>query len=253
MAIWHAYFDESGKPHDQPVVTFCGVCGTRQAIDRFDEQWRLLLRRAGMRRLHTTRALRNSVKLGDHIPKQTVDERTDALKPFSDCINDHLEIGLVIASSVKGFQSLSAKAREKLGKTRDPHYVAFVRGMLALGEYIKGNDLINMICDDDMETAWNCYLHWRKLRRFRRFFDAEVISLTFADDEHFPAVQAADMVASLARLEARLRFYGQPYSYKRLFEHLTTERGASKMKWYPCFADEKKFRELGEELDAKAR
>jgi hypothetical protein len=45
---------------------------------------------------------------------QSFDERIDALLPFADCINDHLEIGLGQAWDVKGYANLSMEAKKNL-------------------------------------------------------------------------------------------------------------------------------------------
>jgi hypothetical protein len=43
---------------------------------------------------------------------QSLDERIDALLPFADCINDHLEIGLAQAWNVKGYNNLSLEVKK---------------------------------------------------------------------------------------------------------------------------------------------
>jgi hypothetical protein len=74
--------------------------------------------------------------------------------------------------------------------------------------------------------------------------EKETIALSFADDKHFPALQAADMVAFLARLEAKYQFYGVPYSFPRLLNHLTS----GQMAWKVMLADESKMRALSDDL-----
>jgi hypothetical protein len=44
LAVIQAFFDESGKKGDHPVVTFSGVCVGRRRLDAFDEAWSTLLR-----------------------------------------------------------------------------------------------------------------------------------------------------------------------------------------------------------------
>ncbi len=51
---------------------------------------------------------------------------------FADCINDHLEFGFIQAWDVKGFKAISQAARQKLGSADDPHYRAFVRGVVEI-------------------------------------------------------------------------------------------------------------------------
>ena len=133
MAILYGYFDESGKQSDHPVVTFAGVICRQTKLQAFDDAWNSLLRQYGIRSLHMARASRLSEKHGDKMPRgQTADQRIDALIPFADCINRHLEVGLIQAIDVGGFNSMSKTARVRLGSADDPYYVAFARATLEL-------------------------------------------------------------------------------------------------------------------------
>jgi hypothetical protein len=253
MAIFHAYFDESGKKSDHPVVTFSGVCVQQSRLAAFDAEWTLLLRQYGISSLHMARASRLSEKHGEKMPRgQTPDQRIDALVPFADCINEYLELGLVQAWDVRGFNSLSKQAKHSIGSPTDPYYIAFARGITELSEYVQADDRISLICDDDVATALDCHRHYRGIGNAYPEIWKKMISLTFAKDDYFPALQAADMVAFLSRLEAKSKFYGDRYSYRRLFDHLTTERGPGKMAWKYLFANEEMIRDIGRALEGKA-
>lgn len=251
MAIIHlAYFDESGKQSDHPVVTFSGVAVSQSALQEFDDAWNKLLRYYGIPYLHMARASRLSEKQGYKIRKgQSIDERIDALIPFADCINDHLEIGLLQALDVKGFNSLSETAKIPVGSPKNPHYLAFTRGLLEIVDYVQEDDRISLICDDDPETALGCYEHYRGVRQAYEKVRRKTVALSFADDKHFPGLQAADMVAFLSRLEAKRQFYGGDYHFRRLYDHLTTAKGVHHMQWMIMFADEEMIKGLGKELE----
>jgi uncharacterized protein DUF3800 len=195
MAILYAYFDESGKKGDHPVVTFTGVCVSQVRLEKFDDAWNALLRQYGIKSLHLAKAARLKEACGPRMPRhQTFKERIDALIPFADCINEHLEIGLVQAIDVKGFRSLQAEAESGMGSPDDPYYLAFTRGLLEIVKYVHGDDRISLVCDDDSETAWSCYAHYRAIRKNHEETRIKTVSLSFANDEAFPALQAADMV-----------------------------------------------------------
>ncbi len=197
MAVIQAYFDESGKKGDHPVVTFSGVCVSQPKLQNFDEAWTALLQLYGLRSLHMARASRLSEKHGYKMPRgQTAEQKTEALIPFADSINEHLDFGLIQAWDVRGFNALSTQARHALGNPNDPYYIAFARGLPALDDSVQPDDHINLICDDDRETAWDCYRHYRGIGHADPHIRDKIISLCFAKDEHFPALQAADMVAS---------------------------------------------------------
>lgn len=239
MAILYGYFDESGKHQDHPVVTFSGVCAIESKIPAFNDAWGVLLRHYGIKALHMAKAGRLKEKVGDKMLRgQSAAERTEALKPFADCINDHLEFAFIQAWDVKGFKAISQAAREKLGSVDDPHYLAFVRGVVQIIDYVHEDDRVALICDDDRSTAWDCYRHYRGIKDADVEIRKKIVSLGFANDEYFPALQAADMLAYLSRLEAKRRFYRDHYTFPRLFDYLTKERDANKTVWRQLFADE---------------
>ena len=128
------------------------------------------------------------------------------------------------AYDVSGFQSLSKNVRAALGSPTDPYFVGFARGILELVHYVLQYDKIRIVCDHDLETSWDCYKHYNGVRRAHDLIRRQTVSLSFADDEYFPALQAADMLAYLARLEARRQFYGTKYSYKPLLDYLVDKR-----------------------------
>lgn len=249
MAFLYAYFDESGKKGDHPVVTFTGVCISQARLQGFDDAWNALLHQYGLQSLHMAKASRLNEHNGPKMPRhQSVDGRTDALSPFADCINEHFEIGLMQALDVKGFNSLTDAAKKGLGSPDDPYYLAFARGLLEIVNYVHENDRVCLICDDDAETAWPCYSHYRAIRRVEPEVRRKTASLSFADDEYFPALQAADMVAFLSRLEAKRRFYDDYYMYVKLFNHTVKQRGGNRTTWKMMFADEEKLKDLGESM-----
>jgi hypothetical protein len=243
MAIFHAYFDESGKHKDHPVVTFAGVCAPQSKIPQFDDAWRGILRHYGLPSLHMLKLSRLSQKVGK-IPPQQASERIECLRPFADCINQHLELGLIQAWDVGGFQSLSRGARAALGSPDDPYYVAFTRGLIELVDYIQPDDRIALFCDDDLQTAWDCYRHYRGVKKVDGKGRKLAVLLSFADDEYFPALQAADMVAYLARHEAKRRFYGIRYDFAELLDYLTEDQPPGRMQWKAMFADKQKCLDL---------
>lgn len=249
MTIFHAYFDESGKKDDHPVVTFTGVCLSQSRLQGFNDAWNELLDQYKLKSLHMAKASRLKETSGPRMPRhQPIEERIDALIPFADCINEHFEIGLLQALDVKGFKTLTVEAKRGLGSPDDPYYLAFARGLLEIVRYVQGNDKISLFCDDDTQTAWDCYRHYRAIRRVETDVNSKLASLCFADDECFPALQAADMVAFLSRLEAKRRFYNDYNMYLRLFNYTIRQRGADHIEWRMMFADEEKLVDLGKSM-----
>lgn len=246
MAIIAAYFDESGKKHDHPVVTFCGVAAATSKVGHFENEWEGLLHYYGLNELHMSEAANHTKNLSAKLPQQTVLERIEALKPFADCINAYLEVGLIQAWDVAGFNNLSKKAKTGLGDPNDPYYTAFARGLIELVDYAKEEDRISLICDDDIETAWNCYQHYRGIRNAHEEIREKTVSLAFADSETFPALQAADMSAWLTRREARFQFYGDAFPLQDLFTYLVIPQKPGGMNWMKMFATKEVIKNLSD-------
>ncbi|MHB8487063.1 MAG: DUF3800 domain-containing protein [Candidatus Acidiferrales bacterium] len=238
MAVLQVYLDESGKQSDHALIAICCVCAPARKIDKFGDDWNGLLRQYGVAEFHMKRASQYSRSWGK-VPKQTLDDRIEALKPFADCIGDNLELGIIQAWDVKGFKEIPPQFRAKIGNVQDPYYIAFVRALLELSDYAKGDDVLSIVCDYDIATAWECYRHYLGVRKAHEGVRRKTASISFADDKFFPALQAADMVAFLTRHEARDEFYGIHNKWLGLFNCVVRER-ETKMQWQKMFADEQK-------------
>jgi hypothetical protein len=62
LVFLHAYFDESGKESDHPVVTFSGVCALQPKLQKFEDAWSGLLLDYKLESLHMARASRFEVE-----------------------------------------------------------------------------------------------------------------------------------------------------------------------------------------------
>lgn len=248
MLVLSSFFDESGKFKDHKVVSFCGVCATPARLNVFGEEWNELLRRSGLPYLTMKRALAHHRALSSNIPKQSASDRIEALKPFSSCIRDNLELGIVIQIDVQGYAELSPHARRSIGNSKDPYYLAFVRSLTQLAEY-SSNASVSFICDDGEDTALNCYKFYRQIRKLDHTWRERLVSLSFADDKKFSGLQAADMLASLARLDARRRFYREQYDYKALAHHLMANSTPTSIQWRHVSLGRSELKSLSDALD----
>jgi hypothetical protein len=184
------------------------------------------------------------------VPVQTLPERIEALKPFADCINQHLQLGLIQAWDVEGFKALSEEARRRIGSPDDPYYTAFSRGVLELAAYAPETDKISLICDEDKETSPTSIAHYNAVREVEDAVKRKVVSLTFGDDGNFPALQAADLVAYLSRREAANRFFGTTNHFQPLFDYMVSAKPSASMEWRAMFADKTRLAALSLSLSA---
>jgi hypothetical protein len=236
------FCDEGGKCQTGAIITFAAICASPSAIDAFNTEWNLLLAAGQLESFHMKELADEYADHGPMFPpNQTVDQRTQAFQPFADAINKHLEIGLMQAWDVKGYAQLPAELKKKLGGNNfDPHYLSMVRGLLEIVDRLPEDDSVHIICDDDVIKAWDTNLHYRAICAAFPEIQKRFAALTFAKDEFFPPLQAADMVAFLSRLHADECFHAKPNKWAKLFDYLAYPPApmANKMKWFHMFADE---------------
>jgi hypothetical protein len=133
----------------------------------------------------------------------------------------------------------------------DPCYVAFAREILQITDFCGEKDGLSLICDEDEETAPNFYKLYRRIKKVWPKAKDKLAGITFADDKFLFALQAADLVASLIRLEAGRKMLSIPYDYESLFAHLTKDpRGTGERIWQAeiGFNDEQSLKGLADGL-----
>jgi hypothetical protein len=244
MAIFQAFFDESGKFKDKRVISFCGLCSPPTRVQQFEDEWKGLLRHYGLGSLTMKHALRRKRKFTKTVEAKSVEERNAVLEPFSRCIRKHFELGLAVSVDVDAYKKWPAQAKRKIGGSEDPFYLAFLTATGGARKYILGEDRLSLICDDDQETAMNCYRLYQRVKALDSEARQKFVSITFADDNEFVPLQAADLLASLSRLEAGRLFHKDYYEYMPLFKNLTAEGSNGGMKWVVRFYDQDYFQYL---------
>jgi hypothetical protein len=257
MGIVHFFCDESGKYQKDPVITISGVGADAQRLNRFDDEWNELLRSYDLLpELHMSRAFDLGQANGPKMPAgQDTGERIAALLPFADCINNHLEIGLVQAWDVKGYINLPMEVKRLLGGSLDPYQLAFIRGILEMTRLVGADGLINVVCDDNEVTAWDTYTHYRAIFKAVPESAKNFVGIGFAKSHTFNGLQAADMVAFLARREAGARFWGRPNNSKPLLDNLLSgsrSKVQAVMQWYSIFASEQDLINVANAVLAKS-
>lgn len=235
MAVYQAYFDESGKFRDRRVISFCGLCSPPERVREFEDEWKALLRRFGLRSLSMKRALKRKVKLSEHVPAGSAPERSSVLEHFAQTIRKHFELGIGITVVTKDYEGCESIHRGL--KTANPHYFAFLTGLIAsvIHVSVQKENRLSLICDDDQETARNCYELYRESKLKVPDIHDTLVAITFAEDDEFVPLQAADLVSSLYRLEAARRFCREYYEYPALFRVLTAKDQTSGIKWSEHF------------------
>jgi len=245
MPIFQAFLDESGKFRDKRVVSFCGFCAPVSKLAAFQDEWHSLLRLHGMPELSMKRALRRKVKLGTNTDAHSIEERIDALRPFAECARNHFELGVAIVVDVDAYKDWPIPAKQRFAAgSPNPHYFAFLNAMMCCTKFAGGEERVSLVCDDDKETAMNCYALYRRSREVDPHLRGTLIAITFANDREFLPLQAADLLASICRLEAGRRMHREYYEYMPLFQALTSPIPTVGMKWCQRFFDKEELEKL---------
>lgn len=247
MAIFQTFLDESGKFKDKRVVSFCGFVSPLARVREFEEEWNGLLRHFGLHCLTMKRALRRKIPFSPNTKAKSAEERNKAFVPFIECIRKHFEMGVAITVDVDAYKKWSPQAKRRVGGSDDPHYFAFLCAVTGASKYINGqDDKFSLICDDDKATAMNCYRLYSRVKTINPELKRKLVSITFADDDELVPLQAADLLASLSRLEAARQFHRDYYEYMPSFKALTGP--GSGMYWGVSFYDTERLSNLGNQL-----
>lgn len=214
----NAFFDESGKFKDHSTIAFSGIAAGPQDFIGFTSDWKNHLRLNGLKSLTMKRALNVNSPLSEKRAARGIANRIDVLKPFAECIRKHMQNVVGVAVDVEAFHRAPSHLQRLWG--HDPFFLAFTRILLAVIEPASNDDKINIICDDEEAVALGMYKLYRRVKIVHADARSRLASIAFADDEAFCALQAADFIASLTRLEARRHFHGEDYEYRSLWRAL---------------------------------
>jgi hypothetical protein len=190
----YVYLDESGKFHDGTgFICLCGYMGEDAQLVKFNRRWARLLKDSGLSSLHTTKFPSECKKLG-------LDE-TEAdklLTKFIDIIRESELFGFAVGVDGKYFkQKLKLAGRPKA----DPALFAIHRILREMREACaqvhNHQPRIMLTFDEAEDYAITTYKLVSRLRKANPEVKEMILAITFADDEHFSPLQAADLLANL--------------------------------------------------------
>lgn len=224
------FVDESGKFKDHKVIAIgCVAAYTRQLVD-FVEEWNRHLVLNGLTELSAKKVLNYNRPLSKKNPETGLERRIDTLLPFVHCVRRHLQVVLGCVIDERTFKKLSSHFFQMMG--RDPSYMAFMRVMLQVTEFASDTDKISLTCDEDEETALGFYRLYRRLKKVWPGAREKLASISFANDRYVFALQAADLIAAIIRLEKTAQLTKKKYDYKRLFRALNAQPQKHENVWY---------------------
>lgn len=190
-----AVFDESGKLADSKMVVFAGSVATAERWNVMSEKWNAEMGRRGIRYLTMKEAMHLRGEFQGRDPK----ERDELLLTLAESL--HSIVGFHVAAPMSNaeFSGLPLHARQLL---KNPQYCGFQACMHASVAFARNPNLkLALYCDSSEEYSVQCLKLYLKMRRLVAEFKDKCVSLTFSEDEHFPPLQAADMLAYCVRLD----------------------------------------------------
>ena len=190
----YAYLDESGKFHDgSGYICLCGYVADDARLKSFTRRWTHLLRKYNLPRIHTTSFFDDC-----RVRNFTEKEANKILTEFIDAIRKSRIFGFSVGVDGKYFRH---KLKVAGRPNEDPNLFAIHRILhqitSAAAEIANDRPLIMLTFDEDEEYSVRCYKLISRLRKVRPEFKSLIASISFAADDYFPPLQAADLLSNL--------------------------------------------------------
>ncbi|MBI3408078.1 MAG: DUF3800 domain-containing protein [Planctomycetes bacterium] len=194
MAVFQVHCDESGKLQDSKCVVFAACVFAQNEVSGFSRKWNDYLRNAGIKYLHMTDAMRCQGEFRDWANRRR--DRDDLLETLGQLLVDRTAFQSLSPMDVSHFRALPSDDQKRF---KDLVYAGFDALMTTLmtdaANFQKPEHRFHLIYDLSEEYSSQCLKHFNKLRRMHESYRQFFPSLTFADDQEFPPLQGADMVA----------------------------------------------------------
>jgi Protein of unknown function (DUF3800) len=193
-AALYVYLDESGKFHDgSGYICLSGYLADDARLKSFTRQWTRLLRKYNLPRIRLATFF-NDCRKRDFTDRESV----KILMQFIDVIRRTRLFGFSVGVDGKHFRhALKLAGRPN----QDPAIFAIHRILHqiteAASEIAAEKPLIMLTFDEDEEYSVRCYKLISRLRRIRPEVRSLIASISFAADDFFPPLQAADLLSNL--------------------------------------------------------
>jgi Protein of unknown function (DUF3800) len=204
MALFRAYFDDSGTHRGSDVVVMGGLVGTDSQWEGFDAAWRAKLLaplpdKPRLRKFHLSTCMAADREFENYKPV----ERQAVAGAFRDIIIDAKLASTASAVDRKAWDELvTGSIRELLG---DALNVCFLHCINRAVEYARSwgaaGDQIAIVFDEGTKTDRLCrlidiYRRQKLIEMNRGLPGPEVVSITFGMVEKFTPLQGADIIAT---------------------------------------------------------
>jgi len=197
-----AYFDESGKPEDKPVVSLAAFVATDLKWRRFDVRWMTALRtyKAAIHKtakipwFHMTDYESPNAKPYGQWSKQ---KRIGLASSLADITKDAITFGTVHSLVVSDWNEIIVPRLENTYKQKRGWYIFLLQGLLEdIANFVRvpRYETIACVFDENKEIAGAAKLHYAGLKSSKNW--SQIFgSSSYDSSPLFPGLQAADMLA----------------------------------------------------------
>ncbi len=234
MAALYGFFDESGKPHQQPVVVFSGFLATWEQWEMLSDDWQRLLRVYNMPVFHF----------------KDVKQRTSVVKKFIGAIKQNVELGISFAINVDDFNQMPSHIKQYVGQSAD--FLAFKAVVFAMRHHVDNEpgNVIHFTCDEDEKRTIDCYKWYKDIKRDPKLgMKEKLVSFCVGDDKFLPQLQASDLFAGLNRIEAERRLLGTVSDAQELFDELAKPEQGSKLGFHAVVIEKNGIADLARSIE----
>lgn len=197
MAIFSGCFDESGKLCDSPWVVFAGYVALVDEWAGFIHRWNARLIKDGLAYFSMKECMnfKGQFRDGDW----TDDRRTSLVLDLAALLANVPDIDAIVSPMcVAKFKSLADTEQSSF---KNPQYMAFEACVRGMDQMTQADDVLNLICADEQQLAIGCYKLLNVLKARDSGIRKKVAGICFVNDEKYPPVQAADLLAYVARTQ----------------------------------------------------
>ncbi|MBU6479065.1 MAG: DUF3800 domain-containing protein [Nitrospirae bacterium] len=195
--MYIAFFDESGNPSDKEVVTLAGFVAPAKKWEKFESSWKRILRRHKVPFFHLTDYNRRKPPYDNW----SEDNRISFTSDLAAITKNAIILGSAHSVVVKDWNEVVVPffATKKL--KRRSWYVFLQQGVLEdIVKYVKlpRGEQISCVFDRNHDMDSRAIEHYNELIKHRGW--GEIFKdISFEDKTRFVPLQAADMLAGLAR------------------------------------------------------
>jgi hypothetical protein len=197
-----AFFDESGKPEDKPIVSLGAVVATNLKWCKFDVRWRHELTRNkaaihhsfGVPWFHMTDFESQHAKPYNEWKR---DKRISFLASLARITKDAITFGTVHSLVVSDWNEIIVPRLETNFKKKRGWYIFLLQAVLQdIARFVRPprHSTINCVFDESKEFANAARLHYAELKASQNWEDI-FGSSTYDRSPRLPGLQAADMLA----------------------------------------------------------